>query len=452
MNPHDLPQELLPWSPEAEAGVIGCILLDNNAFDNVADILTAESFHDERIGCAFSAIASLVNACKPADVISVYERLKDTGLLGTITLADINAWGQAASSPRHARHYAEIVAEKSMARRLMAAASDVNIIAADLLVPVQERIGQAQAKIESLQEKSQKSKPQPIQNYIAGVIDHLQDLADGKVEPGKPTHIPELDRITGGLRGGQQIILAARPSIGKSSLAEQICINFGNDGRPSAMFSMEMSPQDMTARAICNIGRVDMTRFKTGKLLDEEWQRVTEAIEQMRNLPMHFDSQPAMTLQDVASKARVLKRKAGIELLVIDYIQLMGTTNPKASRHHQLEEISRGLKGLSMALDIPIITLSQLNREVEKRTGGRPMLADLKESGAIEEDADIVALMWKHMDADGYSINGLDVAKNRAGPKSAFSLHFEGRYQRWAESTVSLAQPQGRSNRHTEEF
>lgn len=453
MNPFDLP-ELLPWSPEAESGVIGAIFMDNAAYDNVGDILTADSFHDERIGCIYSAAAALINAGKPADVISVHEQLQSTGLLGDLTLADIHQLSQGASSPRHARHYASLVAEKHLSRKLLVAATDVSQIAADMLVPVADRIGQAQSKLETLQESAHKSKPQPIQNFIAGALDRIQALADGEVTPGMATRIPELDgALGGGLKGGQQVIIAARPSVGKSSLAEQIVLNVARDGHPAVMFSMETSSAEMTARAICNIGRIDMGRYATGKLHDDEWGRLTEAIEDMRDLPVFFDEQPAMTLQEIASKARVLKRKHGIKLLVVDYIQLTSSANPKLSRHHQLEEISRGLKALAKTLDIPIITLSQLNREVEKRTSGRPVLSDLKESGAIEEDADIVMLMWTHLKGDDYAINGLDIAKNRSGKKTDMALHFEGRYQRWSQSTASLAQPKNDNrNKRTEEF
>ncbi|MFN3377481.1 MAG: replicative DNA helicase, partial [Burkholderiaceae bacterium] len=352
MNPFDLTDNL-PWAPDAEAGVIGAILMDNTAYDHVADLITPESFFDERAGCVFAAAGQLILAGKAADVISVHDQLQSTGLLGEMTIADIHQLSLGASSARNARRYAEIVADKQMARKLLSAADEVKIIAADLQIPTSDRIGQAQAKIEALQDRVQKSKPLPIQHYIAGALDRIQDLADGKTQPGIPTRIPALDRaLGGGLKGGKQMILAARPSVGKSSLAEQIALNVADQGYAAAMFSMEMTGQEMTDRAICNIGRIDLGRYATGKLLDEEWGRLAEAIEQMRDLPLHFDQQPAMTLQEISAKARTLKRKHDIKLLVLDYIQLCGTTSPKASRHHQLEEISRGLKALAASLDI----------------------------------------------------------------------------------------------------
>lgn len=426
----------LPWAPEAEAGVIGAILLNNDAFDNVADIITAASFHDEAAGKVFTAIAGLVLAGKHADLITVLEAL---GAESGVGMLDLTRYSHAASSARHARLYAEMVAEKHLSRRLLAAADEVRETAYDFDQPVQARIGQAQASLEALQDVAAKSQPQAIEAYVVGAIDRMQALSDGSTLPGVPTRIPGLDRrLGGGLKPGKQMILAARPSVGKSSLAQQIALTLALDGVPAAMFSMEMENEEMFDRAACNVGRLDYERYQTGQLNDEEWGLFTEALERMRGLPLYFDDQAAMTLQVIAAKARSLKRKHRIQLLVIDYIQLCASSNPKLSRHHQLEEISRGLKALAKQLKITILTLSQLNREVEKRASGRPVLADLKESGAIEEDADIVMLMWRHEESETYTLNGLDVAKARGGRRGDVALHFEGQYQRWSESTENL--------------
>jgi replicative DNA helicase len=304
---------------------------------------------------------------------------------------------------------------------------------------VVDRIGAAQAKLELLQEVTSKSEPEPVSNFVVSVLDRIQALADGEIEPGIPTGIADLDRLlSGGLRGGKQIIIAARPSVGKSSLSEQLCLNLATRGIPAAMFSQEMTKDELTDRAVCNLGRIDLGRYLTGKLQDDEWSRLSDAVEMIRDLPFYLDDQPQLTLQTISAKARMLKRKHGIKLLVLDYIQLCGTTNPKASRHHQLEELSRGLKSLAKLLDISIVTLSQLNREVEKRPGGRPIMADLKESGAIEEDADIVGLMWKHSVGEEHNVVGLELAKNRQGRTGQLALHFQGSMQRWGQSTESL--------------
>ena len=280
-------------------------------------------------------------------------------------------------------------------------------------------------------------------------MDRINAMSAGQVEPGIPTLIPRLDELLGGgLKPGKQMILAARPSVGKSSLAQQLCLNVAGQGYAAAMFSQEMTCQEMTDRAIANLGRLGMGRIQTGKLVDQDddWGRLAEAVEKMRGMPLFFDEQPVLTLQEIAAKARILKRRHDLKLLVIDYIQLCGTTNPKLSRHHQLEELSRGLKSLAKSLDVTILTLSQLNREVEKRTSGRPMMADLKESGAIEEDADVVMLMWRHQQHESHTLVGMEMPKNRQGRTGEVALHFSGSVQRWGESTESLAQQQKRSS------
>lgn len=432
------------WSPEAETGLVGAILLDNSLYDSVADIIKPSYFRDEDVGAVYAAIERIVLAGGEADVVTVYDRLSQSH---TIDLSFIHSLTEYAGTSRSVRRYAELVAEKALGRKLLAAAAEVQSISMDMAVPISERIGNAQAKIESLQENSIKSVPQKIERFVTGAIDRISALAEGNIKPGIPTKIPALDRLLGGgFKPGRQMILAARPSVGKSSLAEQLCLNVAEQGHAAALFSQEMTCEEMTDRAIANLGRIDMGRLQSGRLHDEEWTRFTEGVEKMRGMPLFLDEQPALTLQDISAKARILKRKHDLKLLVIDYLQLCSPSNPKLSRHHQLEELSRGLKVLAKTLGITILTLSQLNREVEKRTSGRPIMADLKESGAIEEDADVVMLMWRHEQTEHHTIVGLDMPKNRQGRTGEAALHFEGAVQRWHESTASLEtkKPQGK--------
>lgn len=424
------------WSPEAETGLVGAILLDNSLYDSVADIIKPSYFHDEDVGAVYATLEKIVLAGGEADAITVSERI---GPSHTIDLGYVHSLTEFAGTARVIRRYAELIAEKALGRKLLSAAAEVQSISMDMSLGVKDRIGAAQSKLEALQENSIKSTPQAIERFVVNAIDRISDLADGNITPGIPTKIPALDRLLGGgLKPGRQMILAARPSVGKSSLAEQLCLNVADQGYAAALFSQEMTCEEMTDRAIANLGRVDMGRLQSGRLQDEEWTRLTESVEQLRSLPLYIDEQPALTLQDISAKARILKRKHDLKLLVIDYLQLCSPSNPKLSRHHQLEELSRGLKVLAKTLGLTIITLSQLNREVEKRTSGRPIMADLKESGAIEEDADIVMLMWRHEQADGHTIVGLDVPKNRQGRTGDMALHFEGNVQRWHESMASL--------------
>ena len=433
------------WSPEAEHGLVGAILLNNDLYDLVADVIKADQFHEEDVGKVFTAAEALILAGKVADVVTVFDRVKSAG----VELVFVHSMTENAGTRRSVRRYAELIAEKALGRRLLGASLEVREIAMDMATPIIERIGRAQSKLEKLQENSVKSVPQSIEQLAIAAMDRITAMSDGMVDPGIPTLIPRLDELLGGgLKPGKQMILAARPSVGKSSLAQQLCLNVASQGYAAAMFSQEMTCQEMTDRAIANLGRLGMGRIQTGKLVDadDDWARLTAAVEKMRGMPLFFDEQPALTLQEIAAKARILKRRHDLKLLVIDYIQLCGSSSQKLSRHHQLEELSRGLKVLAKTLNITILTLSQLNREVEKRTSGRPIMADLKESGAIEEDADVVMLMWRHQQSETHTIVGMDMPKNRQGRTGEVALHFEGAVQRWGESTAPLAQPQKRSS------
>lgn len=443
MSPFDIPDEFQHWSPEAEGGVIGGLLVGGaEAFDAVADILTPGDFYGTLNAAAFAAVQALVLAGREVDLLAVHEELQRTGSGEGVDLQRLHEFTHHFVGVRVLRQHAQMVADRAASRSLQRAADDVRSIAADVAVPVADRLSQSQARLEQVQQVKGKAEPQKVETFVAGFIDRLQAMADGRTQPGIPTQIPALDSMLGGgLKPGKQIIIAARPSVGKSSLAQQICLNVARQGHAAALFSMEMGCEELTDRAVANIGRVPLDGIATGKLDGDQWSRVSDAIEGVRDLPLFLDEQPAMSLGDIVSKARALKRKHNLKLLAIDYLQLCASGKAGDSRHHQIEEISRGLKSLAKQLDITIITLSQLNREVEKRTSGRPVLSDLKESGAIEEDADAVLMLWRHQVGQGSNVIGCAVPKNRQGRVGEFALHFEGAYQRWTESTESLAAP-----------
>jgi replicative DNA helicase len=286
--------------------------------------------------------------------------------------------------------------------------------------------------LQSVQVSGGRMKPTLIRDGVTALLDRIQARADGTEQRGISTGVQLLDRLLGGgLKGGKQVIIAARPSVGKSSLAQQVCLNVSRAGHAAAFLSQEMTKDELTERAAACLGRIDLEHVISGELTDDEWSRLVEAVERMRDLPLYFDEQPALTLHDIAAKARMLKRQHDLKLLVVDYIQLCAAGD-KDSRHHQIEALSRGLKNLSKQLDLTVITLSQLNREVEKRANGRPVLSDLKESGAIEEDADVVMLLSRNgEEQDGFRVINCDIPKNRQGRTGAVSLGFQGKYQEW---------------------
>jgi replicative DNA helicase len=443
MHPHDLDPDMLPWSHDAECAVLGVLLMDNAAWDRVGNIIEAKHFYELSHGVIFSAIGALILANKSADVFTVLDALQKLGKAEEIGgVSYLHALAQQVPSSRGAQRYAEIIAERALMRGLQESAEEVKRLAVQPGLSVAERLDRAQGVLQGLQVGGGRAMPTPIQDNVVRLIERVQAAADGEDQRLMPTGIFGLDRLLGGgLRGGKQIILAARPSVGKSSLAQQLCLTLAQAGHPTAFFSQEMSKDELTDRAVSNLGHLELDRVISGKLEEGEWSRLTEGIERLRNLPLYLDDQPALTLYDISAKARMLKRQHAIRLIVIDYLQLCSSSGKAAdNRHHQIEELSRGLKNLARQLDIAILSLSQLNREVEKRTSGRPILSDLKESGSIEEDADIVILLSRGVvDPSGFQTINCDIPKNRQGRVGSLTLGFNGAHQQWHESAMPIS-------------
>ena len=425
--------DLIPWSSQSEMAVLGALLIENKRWDAVAHILKPEHFYDFVHGKIFTAIASLMAQNKPADHLTVHEELVNQGddkFFEEGYLANLS--GQYLPSERNTEAYAKHIVDKFLQRSLANAADKVRELSVSPGLSIEERVSQAQAELASIQPQGGQNAPQSMQVHVPAFLERLEALYEGKIDPGIPTGFPALDKMLGGgFKPGKQIIVAARPSIGKSSFAEQLCLNVASKGHGAAFLSQEMGCSELTERAVANLGRIKLDNLQTGQLEEFEWGRLTDAMDSIKDLPLYFDDQPSLTLFDIQSKARALKRKHDIKLLVIDYIQLCSGSKD-ASRHHQIEELSRGLKSLSKQLDITIITLSQLNREVEKRTSGRPVLSDLKESGSIEEDADVVMLLSRNQQNN--QIISCEVPKNRQGKVGNLSMSFDGALQKWDET------------------
>lgn len=429
---------VLPWSVEAETAVLGSLLLSPDRFDSVADILTAPMFHRPLHRAVYAAIASLVNACKAVDVVIVYESMEQAGDAGAVSMTEINDLAQYTASPANIRRYAEIIAERALMRGLLAAADKSREIATEAGLSAPERLDRCMDQFQSLTVSRGASGPSTIAEITVGLLDRIQDLSDGLVVPGIKTGFRSWDMLTaGGNKTGKQVVIAARPSVGKSVVALSVAKAAALGGHSVGFLSLEMEKQEIGDRLVADIGGIDLNNLATGKLTGPEWTGLTQAVETLRNLPLHIDDQAAMSLGDIQAKARKLKREHGIKILVVDYLQLIAPSDQKASRHHQIEAISRGLKVLAKQLGLTTILLSQLNREVEKRVGGRPTLGDLKESGAIEEDADVIVLLSNdEVREDGIQVIHADMAKNRGGRKGSFKLALIGKHQRVQETNA----------------
>ncbi len=426
-----------PHSIESESSVLGGLLLDNAAWDRVGDLLKDVDFYRHEHRLIFSAIATLVNASKPADVITVFEQLQGIGKAEEIGgLAYLNALAQYVPSASNIRRYAEIVRERGILRKLITASDEIATYAFNPQgQPVAKILDQAEQKIFKIGEEGSRMKQgfQSMDTLVVDLLDRVQEMADNDNDvTGVPTGFIDLDRMTSGLQAGDMVVLAARPSMGKTAFAVNIAEHVAlNEGLPVAIFSMEMGAAQLAVRIVGSIGRIDQGHLRTGKLSEEEWPRLTEAIERLRTISLHIDETPGLTSSELRANARRLARQCGkLGLIVVDYLQLMSGSNTSGTdnRATELGEISRGLKMLAKELQCPVIALSQLNRSVEQRTDKRPMMSDLRESGAIEQDADIIMFIYRD---DYYNKDSKDpgtaeviIGKQRNGPTGTVRLAF----------------------------
>lgn len=426
-----------PHSIESESSVLGGLMLDNAAWDNVCGLVSDDDFYRAEHKLIFSAIAALMNATKPADVLSVYAHLqnqsKDADVGG---LAYIHSLAQYVPSAANIRRYAEIVRERSILRKLVTVGDQIATAGfANNGKGIAEVLDSCEQRLMAVGEAGSRLKQgfRSMDGLIVDLLDRVTELADSEKMPGLPTGFHDLDQKTSGMQPGDLIIIAGRPSMGKSAIAINIAEHVAlNEGLPVAVFSMEMGAAQLATRIAGSIGRIDQTHLRTGKLTDEEWPRLTEAVERLRNIPLHIDETGGLTVSELRGNARRLARQCGkLGLIVVDYIQLMGvsTSMNDENRATAVGEISRGLKLLAKEMNCPVIALSQLNRSVESRTDKRPMMSDLRESGALEQDADVIMMMYR----DEYytkeacrepGVAEVIICKQRNGPTGTVRLAF----------------------------
>ena len=426
-----------PHSIEAESSVLGGLLLDNGAWDRVGDLLVDSDFYRHEHRLVYAAIGALINASKPADVITVHEQLQALGKSQEVGgLSYLNALAQYVPSASNIRRYAEIVRERSILRKLVAASDDIATAAFNTQGRAVDKIlDEAEQKIFNIGEEGSRMKQgfQSMDTLVVDLLDRVSEMADNPNDiTGVPTGFYDLDRMTSGLQPGDLVVLAARPSMGKTAFAINIAEHVAlNEGLPVAVFSMEMGASQLAVRIVGSIGRVDLGHLRTGKLTDDEWPRLTEAIERLRTVSLHIDETPGLTPSELRANSRRLARQCGkLGLIVVDYLQLMSGSSGSDgdNRATELGEISRGLKMLAKELQCPVIALSQLNRGVEQRTDKRPMMSDLRESGAIEQDADIIMFIYRddyyNKDSKDPGVAEIIIGKQRNGPTGTCRLAF----------------------------
>src|SRR3990172_9565080 len=434
-----------PHSVEAEQSLLGGLLLDNQAFDRIADLISAGDFYRDDHRRVWRHVAKLIEAGRPADVVTVSESIEaseDRDKTGGA--AYLGALAQNTPSALNIRRYAELVRERSVQRRLAQVATE---IAENALGPsgkdVRQLLDEAESRIMEVGEAGTRSSQgfKDIKQELARVFERLDELYHSENRSGItgiPTGFIDLDEKTAGLQPGDLIIIAGRPSMGKTALALNIAEHVAVDnGLPVAIFSMEMSGTQLASRVLGSIAHVHQHKIPTGRLSDEEWQQLSHAMGRLHEAPVFIDETAALNALELRARARRMRRQCGkLGLVVVDYLQLMSASSQGENRATEISEISRGLKALAKELETPVIALSQLSRAVEGRNDKRPMMSDLRESGAIEQDADVIFFIYRDevYFPDKPEVKGraeVIIGKQRNGPIGRVELAFLGQYTRF---------------------
>ena len=445
-DPQLLALKVPPHSIEAEQSLLGALLLDNQAFDRVADLVTGEDFYRDDHRRLWRHIARLIEASKPADVVTVSESVEaseDKDKTGGP--AYLGALAQNTPSALNIRRYAELVRERAVQRRLAQVATG---IAEEALNPGGKEVGQlldeAESRIFQIAESGARRDQglleiKPVLAKVFERIDHLYHRDNQSDVTGVPTGYTRIDQMTSGLQSGDLVIIAARPSMGKTALALNIAEHVAVDnGLPVAIFSMEMSSTQLAMRMLGSIARVDQHKMRTGRLNDKEWGDLSDAMAKLHETPLFIDEGGALTALEVRARARRLKRQySKLGLIVIDYLQLMAASSQGENRATEISEISRSLKAMAKELDVPVVALSQLNRAVDQRPDRRPVMSDLRESGAIEQDADVIMFIYREvvykpdLPEDQRGLAEVIIGKQRNGPIGTIKLTFLGQHTRF---------------------
>jgi replicative DNA helicase len=438
--------KLPPHSVEAEQSVLGGLLLEASALDRIVDLMTDDDFYRQEHRLIYRQIVRLSQQAKPVDVITVAEALEIAGDLDKVGgLPYLGSLAQNVPSAANIRRYGEIVRERSIMRKLAEVGTD---IASSSYNPsgrdAAQLLDEAERKVLEIAEAGSRGK----QGFIAmpplltEVVERIETLY-GRDNPsditGTATGFTDLDRKTSGMQPGDLIIIAGRPSMGKTAFAINIAENVAMDSKlPVAIFSMEMNASQLAMRMLGSVGKLDQQALRTGRLQDDDWGRLTHALGKLNDAPIHIDESAALSSLELRARSRRLHRQSnGLGLIVVDYLQLMSSNVGKASENRatEISEISRSLKALAKELHVPVIALSQLNRSLEQRPNKRPVMSDLRESGAIEQDADLILFIYRdeiyNEDSQDKGKAEIIIGKQRNGPIGMVPLAFRGEYTRF---------------------
>jgi replicative DNA helicase len=427
-----------PHNLDAEQSVLGAMLLSRDAIAAVAETISADDFYKPAHGHVYEAVTALYGSGHPVDPVTVAEELERSGLLesvgGAATLISIQDRTPATTN---ASRYAQIVSELALLRRMIVVANEIAELGYQRPDDVIKAVDEAEARIYDVAQRRLTTSTAPLRDLLSASLDRLEHLYEqGDALTGTPTGFLDLDDLLSGLQPSALVVVGARPAMGKTAFALGLAANAALSAaspRPTLVFSLEMSQIEITQRLLCSQAKVDATRIRNGKLSADDWTKISHTVGRLAEAPIWIDDNPNVSVMEIRSKARRLKSKIGdLGLIVVDYIQLMSGRAGAESRQVEVAEISRGLKILARELEVPVVALAQLNRGLEARTEKRPMLSDLRESGSLEQDADVVMFLYRD---EVYNPESADagmaevlVAKHRAGPTGLIRLAFNGKY------------------------
>jgi replicative DNA helicase len=432
---------LPPHSIEAEQAVLGGLMIDSAAWDQVADRVNADDFYRNDHRLIFSATAGLIERNQPCDAVTLSGILESQGLLDQVGgLSYLGTLARDTPTAANIKAYADIVRERSVLRQLISAG---NAIVNNALEPegrqAREIVDDAERAVFEIAERGSRGKVgfRTVKSILPEVVNRIDELYQNEgLLTGIPTGFKQLDEMTSGLQPGDLIIVAGRPSMGKTTLAVNMAENAALGSKKSAaIFSMEMSAEALTLRMLSSLGRINQSHLRSGRLQEDDWPRIDSAMTQLGGASIHVDETPALTPTEIRARSRRLKRERGLDLIVVDYLQLMQVAGTKENRATEISEISRSLKALARELKVPVIALSQLNRGVEQRQEKKPVMSDLRESGALEQDADVILLIYREEVYDPNTtrkgIADIIIAKQRNGPTGEVQLTFLGQYTKF---------------------
>ncbi|GKX30643.1 replicative DNA helicase [Vallitalea longa] len=430
---------LPPYSLEAEQSVIGSMILDREAITTGMESLMPDDFYQPDLKVIFEAIIDLFNKNKAVDLVTLENKLKDDGVLDQIGgINHLSKLAMSVPTSAHIKNYAQIVKEKSVLRKLIKTSKEIIAESYDGKNKLEDTLNSAEEKIFNIMQDRRTEEFSSIKDLVVPTLNKIEMIHknQGKVT-GIPTGFIDLDYKTAGLQPSDLILIAARPSMGKTAIALNIAQHAAiKENAATAIFSLEMSKEQLVNRLLCSEAMVDAQKVRTGDLEDEDWAKIASGSSVLSSASIYIDDTPGITVSEMKAKCRKLKLEKGLDLILIDYLQLMSGNGRTESRQQEISEISRSLKALAREMEAPVVALSQLSRACESRADHRPMLSDLRESGAIEQDADVVMFLYRdeyyNPETEAKNQGELIIAKQRNGPTGTIHLVWMGQYTKFA--------------------